>query len=536
MKKLLVIALGMLAALVLLEGGLRLAAFVELRRSEPRAKVNSHPIRILALGNSYTQGVGARPGESYPDQLQKLLDARYPGQAAVFNEGAANANTRQLLRALPRQLQRYDPTIVVVMAGQPNHWNPYGYGAYLQEAHLTAARPWLYRLHDFLYPVRVFRLLFTLSDALTKARETSEAKSVAFPNYPLRDRASIEATWINALDERWGRTITDAQAAEGVGVLSEYLDKHPDSALAALSLAALALRHNANPELAVAALSKCLAADPRRFRAPIYNFLRHSRAAAAFVKVPGYQAALAASSRGTPSGKDRERLLNWLGQGQLPFDESRPGNTERNMAFLRDAIRAEPGESMSTYELMMHLQRLKRWDGVVELAEQGIDANPAQSRYSLFRNLLDASHIVPGKRKDVDQYVERFRERYPSLSWLTNFVQDSDELPWVRFDLLRLHQLLQSRGIPLVLETYPPRRHLRERWPADTSILDVARETGVPLSDHYVRLASYFDEHGAKDSYYSFNVGSSDEHLNGRGYGIVAQDLFDTIQKAKLVP
>lgn len=86
-------------------------------------------VRILCVGDSFTVGMGAPGGESYPAHLQRLLDACATGRYVVVNAGAASQNTAQALHKLPEQLERYQPAAVVVLCGCANQWNKWGYGA-----------------------------------------------------------------------------------------------------------------------------------------------------------------------------------------------------------------------------------------------------------------------------------------------------------------------------------------------------------------------------------------------------------------------
>ena len=86
------------------------------RRPDPRTEARRQPggRPVIALGDSLTFGWGVPEGETYADQLERLLPARCPGSrpAIVYNAGIGNCNTsmqlaryRETLRALhPRWL------------------------------------------------------------------------------------------------------------------------------------------------------------------------------------------------------------------------------------------------------------------------------------------------------------------------------------------------------------------------------------------------------------------------------------------------
>jgi acyl-CoA thioesterase-1 len=70
---------------------------------------------LVAFGDSLTAGFGAAPGASYPDYLQKLIDAKhYPWR--VINAGVSGDTSTDGVARLPGVLE-YKPEIVVLELG-----------------------------------------------------------------------------------------------------------------------------------------------------------------------------------------------------------------------------------------------------------------------------------------------------------------------------------------------------------------------------------------------------------------------------------
>ncbi len=112
-------AAGLLLALLLAEGGLRLLGLAVRHSRAPRAGDGA---RILCVGDSFTYGIGAPEGESYPDHLQRLLDAAYgPGAYAVVNKGVPAQNSSELAAGLDSLLAAHRPAAVVVLSGANNY-------------------------------------------------------------------------------------------------------------------------------------------------------------------------------------------------------------------------------------------------------------------------------------------------------------------------------------------------------------------------------------------------------------------------------
>lgn len=80
----------------------------------PKPKPDSRNV-LVAFGDSLTAGFGAEPGKSYPDYLQKEIDARHlPWR--VVNEGVSGDTTTDGLMRVPEVLND-KPKIVILELG-----------------------------------------------------------------------------------------------------------------------------------------------------------------------------------------------------------------------------------------------------------------------------------------------------------------------------------------------------------------------------------------------------------------------------------
>lgn len=115
------IVMGLILGLSALEVGLRLTAwgFVYMRRPPSLASAKAGgTIRVLCLGESTTADMEFLGKESYPAQLEKILNESATGTAfSVVNGGVPATTTDVILDKLPENLERYKPDIVVTMMG-----------------------------------------------------------------------------------------------------------------------------------------------------------------------------------------------------------------------------------------------------------------------------------------------------------------------------------------------------------------------------------------------------------------------------------
>jgi lysophospholipase L1-like esterase len=126
MERLLLVALGGLASLLLLEAGLQLAARVWTAGSRSvsiPAPASENVVRVLCLGDSNTYGLGLEPQESYPAQLEALWAERVGSpRLEVYNLGFPGTNSSRLVRDLPDLLDRLAPDVILLMVGVNDYW------------------------------------------------------------------------------------------------------------------------------------------------------------------------------------------------------------------------------------------------------------------------------------------------------------------------------------------------------------------------------------------------------------------------------
>jgi tetratricopeptide (TPR) repeat protein len=114
-RRALAVLFGLLCAFVLLEGGLRVAGWAARgaqRRANARALAEGADIRVLCVGESTTEVGG------YPRLLEEILDGAGSGRSySVFNLGRSGEDSTTILAELPDNLDRLRPHVVVAMMG-----------------------------------------------------------------------------------------------------------------------------------------------------------------------------------------------------------------------------------------------------------------------------------------------------------------------------------------------------------------------------------------------------------------------------------
>jgi lysophospholipase L1-like esterase len=166
-QTILAVAVGLLAVLILLEAALRITgAFYmkdRLGHKQYEKQTTQDAYTILCLGNSWTMGSGAEPGESYPDHLRRMLENTFHDKdIRVINAGVGNLNSTEMLDRLKPQLNSIRPDLVILRTGEPNASNNYKYSNYLKRKNRIRTKYYdiVFTLNDYLYEkIRTYRFM-----------------------------------------------------------------------------------------------------------------------------------------------------------------------------------------------------------------------------------------------------------------------------------------------------------------------------------------------------------------------------------------
>lgn len=125
--KLGLIVLGIIAGFLVVEFIMSALSYFNTKRIpiyKHALRKNKTTRRILCFGDSFTYGIGADAGFSYPEQMEKILNDKEPGRHyEVFNLGFPGSNSTQVLKKLKRSCLLLKPDAVVVLCGGNDIWN-----------------------------------------------------------------------------------------------------------------------------------------------------------------------------------------------------------------------------------------------------------------------------------------------------------------------------------------------------------------------------------------------------------------------------
>jgi len=119
------ILFGIILTIIILELSLDiLNKFVEKDHKKVATGKKDGAYNILCVGDSFTYGVGAKAGYTYPEQLQRIFHDSHPeGEFYVINSGVPGFNSSQMLKKLPADIINYYPNLIIIWGGVDNCWN-----------------------------------------------------------------------------------------------------------------------------------------------------------------------------------------------------------------------------------------------------------------------------------------------------------------------------------------------------------------------------------------------------------------------------
>ncbi len=165
-SKILLIFTSIIFLLCIIEISLRIISyFYILSQKQVNSESNNRENRqyiIHCFGDSYTKGMDDLPGYGgYPKRLEKLLNENFPERKfMVINCAGLAFNSSLTLLAVKKNLEKYNPRLIIVFIGANDHWNYsevdpkiiQGYKKYL------GSKYWIIKSEIFLSKFKTFKL------------------------------------------------------------------------------------------------------------------------------------------------------------------------------------------------------------------------------------------------------------------------------------------------------------------------------------------------------------------------------------------
>ena len=485
-ERLAAILAGLLLVLIALEVGTRAASRLVYPRRDPARSVAGLPAgvpRVLAVGDSFTAG---REDGSWPRAFAEIEGARRGHPVAVVNAGTGGANTRMLLDALPSLLRAADPHLVVICTGGPNLTNWQGYNDW------AGRHDPLSRADDALAArLASWRLVRHLAVAWHRRGVPSVERSDAIDGY---------AIWKTTfhLDDRPVHRITSDDPAFPAAMALLDAGRAPEARVAFLAAAqaspgdpalrwgaGMAAAHLGDPQGAVQDFESCLEAAPGDPACTFHLGMVLSDTPGGMERA---EAVLAAGVAAWPE----DPLLRWA----LGRAHGLQAHQDLALEQLEACIRIDP-DQYPCYDTLVSAVRGPRSQARVrEVLEE------AAPHSAMARDMLAALEIPgPGSRG-----------------------RNAALVAWVHDDVVAMVDLCLSRGIRVLLHSYP------EPIPVNDAMREAAAARGVPFVDHVPAFRAAL----ATLPWSALFV--PDGHPNAEGYRRMGEQIADAVDAEGLLP
>jgi lysophospholipase L1-like esterase len=460
---------------------------------------------ILCVGDSFTEGVGAAPGYSYPHQLGRRLAQGGTGPR-VINAGHSGQNSAELLESLPELLHEHRPRWVAILVGTANTWDFYGFREGGRGRHL---RGWL---RDRVANTRLYRLGRLLGQRWR------------FSRLDQRYQLALQRVVGESVEPGpgWGSMSREAGSPPGPGVGGE--DGHQGPAPRAHRQHARPIPSEGvlgprPPEIeALVARAEELLEEGDRDRAEdlLYRAIdaRPVDARLAFILATHHgglgekELAEAWAERAIMASEARDAAL-MIEVVAMHIAHGRPYKARETLQRIERLPMDDPewmDELAASWEAILAYPEAARWlEALVQARPER--AEPYHRLAALNRRMgLEAEAEAwearaPGPAAPIP-VSERFERRSTASE------------RWLAADLITIVELVEEHGATPLLQTFP--NH------AISSVTrDLAQERGLPLVDHQAVFTARPD---------ASTLFVPDGHCNNAGYQLMAETLAAALE------
>ncbi len=513
-KKIGAFALGLIFLLILMELALRFVGSYDTAQREEVAASGDGEVTVLCVGNSHTAGAGAPIGMSYPSQLYKILNEKGKKRYRVVNKGVSNINSTYIASNLPKWLEEVKPDFVFIMAGEPNSWNKFGYHEFLKEKDKTNSSILLF-LDESLRKFKLFKFFEVLAFEFKK-----NENSIFFVNVSKKSqRKYLGYLWAGYLGS-WppGQLHLDRLSKKEIEEAIEFLTyiyEKDQSPLAARILSEIHLHIGGSEIRSFFFYAHETIRLHKYFNYNLWMLLKNHKNRFILTHESEYKILNDALLR-MPLAERREEALKWNADWKnVVF------NTEEERSrFFFDMLSIAP-EYFSYYNMFEYFKHDKI--KVMDTVENSLLQNPLSTTVNLLGFVEEFARTFPPLKPRYDALISKLKGRL-EIEEIEEISREKSEDQWLYRDLNQMLSVIKKANAKAIVQTYPRYRDgkkrpvdiLLEKWsltkPHDVIFMDVGKMMESQLSPaHNGHLL------------YSTMYGPEDQHLNEKGYNLLAK-------------
>ena len=174
------------------------------------------------------------------------------------------------------------------------------------------------------------------------------------------------------------------------------------------------------------------------------------------------------------------------------------------------------------------------FDEAIKWAVLGLKVNP------YVYDMTDSIALIRVLQKTTDpkniDLVKKYEQDFPQIFKTLAFENDPRLWEWAKSDLEKMITIIKNKKIKLLLLDYPPvpRLPLTKR-PIDDVIKKLATEHQIPFLSIYDVFSSRSSQTNFFKEHYWEQFGVFDEHPSAQGYGLIAHEIYQYLNKEKLL-
>ena len=505
-QKILIIVVSLVLFLAVTEIGLRLVGnfYLLIRRGKVELKSS---FKILCLGDSFTYGVGAKHEESYPEQLERLLNENYKNKYfEVFNLGVPSFNSSQTLKYLEKNADKFNPDLIIVLTGLNNQSQlldieyPLVCGKEVKSRNILFSQ----RLVIFFNKFRVYKLLKTCIVNFKNKMATNDYREKGDENidliYGREELKRIIETHLNNVP------LDNQKYEEPIKEFKELTQLNPSDFWAHFQLAWL-YKMEGKDRLAIEEFVKAEKINSNDFWTCFQLGWLYRKQG---------QAKLAREQFDRISKIDQHNVLgeetqkgftktNYWRHFELGLSYKREGKYEHALREFQSSIEVEPYHFWNHIRAHNELAQIYKRLGKYELAkrefERIIQTNPGQ-----FSAYLELEQIYERQRggKETSEKELNIQEQLEGI---------------LRHDLSKISEFSKVNNVKLILLTYPSiNNYIR------ITVKEIADIFSIPVVDNFSLFAERLSK-GETGIYFIPPYG----HCNAVGYKIMAEEIYKTL-------
>lgn len=215
-------------------------------------------------------------------------------------------------------------------------------------------------------------------------------------------------------------------------------------------------------------------------------------------------------------------LANLLLKNSIKMDQL---EAQKALDIFTNAMKVDPAFSDNYISAGIIYRLQSNYAEALECFFKGVSIGLPNDHYKIYgyQQIRDIRMIFKGKNnseinKKIEIFISKYNRENLNEDFNLFFLSDSDVSEWVESDIREIVKIIRRDRIGLILHDYP-------LWDIENAtLLAIADELRVPFVSNFKVFQEKISLGMAEESLFVL-----DGHCNGRGYGLMAANVFNEI-------